>query len=256
MAFSGVTARGSSTEKVSDTSHSISPSATLTVGKIVFVEFVTDNIVTTSGASTNHTGVTDTDGHTWTKDFERTETEGAAGEGVTHSRWRTKVISEITTGNVITCNTSAAVTAKLIALWEVTVGSGNNVQIGGIVHGAGIAQNPPGISLSGLSSIERMYVGAVAKEHTSLGWSEDADYTNLFAAEGVATSGGTTLSNVAVNIGTRIATLTGDTFDPGDIASAAPNYTMSLVAYEEVAEGGTPKSLLVPRRPLTGLIGR
>lgn len=238
MVFSGVTERGSGSEKVSDTSFGISPSAAITVGKIAFLLAVTDNTPTTDGVSTDHTGVADTDGHTWTKVFERTNSTGAAADGATASLWWTKVTSEIGTGDVVTLTIGTARTAKILGLFEVSVGAGNTIALaaGGSTFRETDVANPAALTLSGLASKEYLLLGLAGSENVQITWTEDADYTNVYAAEGFGSTGGGGATNVAARIGYRIATLTGDTFQPS--VMGAVEHTMALLAFEEVS-GGT-----------------
>ena len=234
MAFSAVTERGSATEKTSDTSIAVSPSANLTVGKIVFVYAVLDNSATTQGASTNHDTLTDTDGHTWNKVFERTRTAGAAADGVTHSLWWTKVTTQIDTTDTITLTIDTAVTAKVLTVFEVTI-TGTTIQVADDGTSSAFQEastSTPSVATSAMTSQEYLHLGLMGKEDSNLLWTEDADYTNVFAAEGVGTTGGTGTTNVVAQAGSRIATLTGDTFAPS--LGAARDIAVALVAFEEV----------------------
>jgi len=237
MAFSAVTERGSATEKLSDTSHVLSPSAALAVNRWVVFYAVTDNTPTTSGASTEHS-VSDTDGHTWTKLFERTMATAAAEDGVTHSAWLTKVTSEIGTGDSFTLTLATARIAKVLMVFEFQAGTSVQKASGGEAFQEANT-GTPSVTISSLPSIEYLFLGFMGRENNSVAWNEDADYTNVFASEGVATSGAAATSNVGGFIGSRIATLTGDTFNP---TISAADVAVSLVALEEVA-GGTPATV-------------
>lgn len=249
MAFSAVTERGSANTKVSGTTLAVNPSANLTVGTIVFAECASDNTSTTSGTTTDHTSVTDTHSHVWTKVYERTRANGAAADGVTKSKWWTKITTQIGTGDTVTLTIGTARDVRIIGLWEVTVGAGNTIQIATgttpTVFTEASIQNPASQATSGLSNIEHLHVGSVAKEDVLLTWTEAANYTNVYAAEGFQTSGGAALSNITLNVGTHISTSTGDTFDPGNIAAGARDIAMTLIAFEEVAGGVT----VTPPRP-------
>src|SRR5512139_1245248 len=101
MAWGTPTARGSATEEVSDTSISMNPSANLTVNLLAFVCCVTDNYVTTKGASSQHT-VTDAKSNLWRKISEYTESDGVAADGVTISIHGARITTQINTTDTIT----------------------------------------------------------------------------------------------------------------------------------------------------------
>lgn len=237
MAFSAVTERGSASEKVSDTSLGVSPSANLTVGKIVFAVLAFDNIAIVDGASTTNDTLTDTDGHTWTKVAERTRTgAGVAADGVTGSLWWTKVTTQIDTTDTVTFNVDSAVTAKVIGLFGVTVGAGQTIQLVQSAFEEFLGTATTGMTLSSLPSKEYLLLGICWNESNQLIWTEDADYTNVYAAEGIGSTGGGATTNVTLEVGYRIATLTTDTFDVGGLINT--DHAAAFFAFEEVAEAG------------------
>ncbi len=234
MAFGTPVARGSASEKVSGASIAFSPSAAIAVGRLALVVFATDNSTTTSGASTHHTSVTDTDGHTWVKLYERTRSEGAVADGITKSAWITLVTTEIGTGDTITGNRSGNTAAKAICILEIPIGASDYaVETPAHVDGTGGATHE--VTLSGLSSIERMWIGIDATEN-EITFTTDADYTEQFD---FGTTGTPAANNVTVHVATRLATITGDTFtDTPSSAPAGAGWVVSLIAIREVA-GGT-----------------
>lgn len=239
MTISAVTERGSGFDKTTDTTHAISPSAAITVGKIAWCYCITDNTTLVTGASTDHTSVTDTDGHTWTKVFERNQSSaGGVNDGTTHSLWFTKVTSEIGTGDSVTLTIGTARPVKLLLLFENTVTAGSTVQLA--ASGAAFEEANSAtvsVTLAGLPSKEYLFLGCVAREEIDITWTEDADYTNVFASEGVASSGGGSATNQTGFLGHRIATLTGDTFAP--TLAGVGSRAAALVAIEEVASAQT-----------------
>lgn len=235
MAFSAVTERGSNTEKTSDTSLGVSPSAAVAVGKIVFAILAFDNIGTTDGATTTNDTLTDTDGHTWTKVAERSNSSGSADDGVTGALWWTKVVIEIGTGDTVTFGTDSAVTAKVIGLFEVVIGAGNTIQLAGSAFGVTDSGNYPVLTISGLVSKEYFWLGVAWREQsivTAPTWTQESGYTNVFAADAIGTSGAPAGSNVLAHAAYLIATATGDTFDAtltGSVETAA-----AFFAFEEL----------------------
>lgn len=240
MAFSAVTERGSITEKVADSSLAMSPSANLTVGKIAFVYALSDNLATTSGNSTDHTSIADTDTNTWNKLYERTFTAGVAADGVTHSLWWTKVATQIDTTDTITWTLTGNAVAKVMMCFECTVGAGSTIQLAndGVPSAFQEATTQtPSVATSGMTSGEYLHIGAVGIQEEFLTWTADSDYTNVFAAAGISSGpAGAAATNVVGFLGYRIATLTGDTFAPTLAASRA--MAAALVAIEEVVPAG------------------
>lgn len=245
MAFSAVTERGSNSDKVLGTTVAVSPSAAIAVDKIAFAVGVTDNTTIIQGASTDHASVTDTDGHTWTKVFERTATVGVIDDGVTLSLWWTKVTAEIGTGDSVTLTIGTARTVRTIGLFEVTVDAGQTVGLatnGSAFLEANATGNPAGLTVSSLASKEYLLLGLCGNEGILAVWTEDADYTNVYAAEAFGSTGGAGGTNISANVGARIATLTTDTFDVGGLATT--DHALALLAFEEVAEGAATQNLI------------
>jgi len=205
MAFSAITARGSLTEKVSDTTIAVSPSANLTVGKVVVVVCTTDNdsTATSDGASTRHS-LADSQGNTWTKAAEYTDSDGAAADGVTHSVWWAVITTQIGTGNTITLTTSSAVTNKIISIFEATKASTSTIA----KETVGVGQGAISASVSSLPLREYLLVGAGGSEGNDNTKTADADYTERFD---LRTGSGTAATEVAQHVQTRIAKVTSDT---------------------------------------------
>lgn len=205
MAFSAITTRGSNTEQSSDSSIAVSPSANITVGKIVLVNCVTDNDSTAvaDGVSSRHTSVTDTDGNTFTKISEYTDSDGASGDGVTISTWICKVATQIDTTDAITLTVASNVTDKIISIFEVTSSLGNGIG----VEAVGVGQSAISASLSGLKTgREYLLLGHGGSEGTDNSKTPDADYTERFDLR--TNSSG---NAIAQHVVTRIATITSDT---------------------------------------------
>lgn len=234
MAFSANTARGSNSSSVSHASLAVSPTAALTVGKVIFVSCVSDNLTTVEGPSTYHL-VTDTDGHTWTRVFERTDTAGAAADGSTTSLWVTKVTTEIGTGDSITNTYQGGNNeAGLITIVEVTVGAGQTVnwQTPAHTHVDTLANDEISAVLSGLTSREYLFFGLLGGEGNDQAKTPIANYTEHFDIR----TGPSGLAEVSIHVATRILTGTGDTWTSFSVS--LDNIVQSLVAFYEVAEGG------------------
>jgi hypothetical protein len=79
-----------------------------------------------------------------------------------------------------------------------------------------------------LSSIERLWFGAIGYEAGTVTTTADADYTT----SGTANSGTAGPSGISTNIESRIATITADTFNP--TLSGGTDWVAILVALAEV----------------------
>ncbi len=207
MAFSALTDRGTLTEKTSDTSIGISPSAAIAVGKLAVLWAVTDNPTATDGATTDHS-VTDTDGHTWTRIAEHTAAGGGASNGVCASLWGTVATQEIGTADSVNLAVGSAVTAKTVGLMEVTMTAsafavdGSNQTLDGADGSA--------TTLGSLANVEHLWLNLWGAEGvgTPTAPATDADYTFINAA---GTTGGAGATNIRGALVARIFTGTTDT---------------------------------------------
>ncbi|QQS39286.1 glycosyltransferase [Candidatus Woesebacteria bacterium] len=230
-AISGITARNYAVENSSDTTIAVSPDAAITVGKIAIVSCVTDNTATSDGPSTDHS-LSDTDGHTWNKVFEETDSAGAAADGSTTSLWWTKVTSEIGTGDSITLTLGTARSDKIIAIVEATVGAGNTFVA---IPSSAIDHSNSATSLSdvqsGLTNREYLFFGLFGAEGEDTAKTPIANYTEQH--DRVSTTTGTAAVNVQMHVGTRILTGTGDTWTSSAVTFT--NGIQSLTAFYEVS---------------------
>lgn len=191
-------------EKISDTQLALA-GVTLAVGDRVLVWAAIDNLATVDGDSTNIT-VTDTAGNTYTRIRERTETEaGVAGDGVTGALFLCNVTVAMAAGSIF-LNSSSAVLAKAISAFKFS--SGRSLQVETNVVGNSPAITPPDLTISGIPSREYLFAYLAARENNAATMTPDAAHT---AITPITTTGGATLSNVAIMGSFRIASGTGET---------------------------------------------
>ena len=234
MAWTSVASRGTATAIAAGATLSVSPLVEIPVGAIAVVVCGSHSNQTGSGETTLH-AVSDTAGNTWTRLRERslsgTLLNGDVDDTNTSSLWATKITSAIGTGASVTLNTGdAASEGKIIGLYEFSVVAG---QTFGIAAGASASafQADTTVTVSGLSSVERLWIGCGAVSHSGATLTQDADYTDMFGADLPAHTGAIPTS-VKSRPGYRIATLTTDTFG---WTFGGRDTTLLLVALDEVA---------------------
>ncbi len=228
MAFSAITDRGSNVKGTpSDTTITLSPSATIAAGKLAIVSFATNNLATADGASSNHT-VGDDAGNQWTKLGEYTETEaGAADDGSTISLWMSVLTTQLTTSSVITGTLTSAMLDKAIHIFEVTFAAGKRPNLAQL----GVGQNAVAASVSGLTSREYLLIGAACAEGSDITKTADADYTERADIRSRNNAAGASL-----HVQTRIATLTTDTVTSTTWTDAQPITLLAAIQEGDYAE--------------------
>lgn len=234
MAFASINSIGTGFSKVAGTTVTIVIAAvTVEVGNLIVVGYAGDNLGSgADGDPVEVTSITDTSGNTYTKVLEYSNTQGAAGAGVTGSLWYSIVSTQIAAAGVITANLSGALTAKAITAWEFTVGAGSTISIAATTQVADDAADPSTLTISGLSSIERLYVAVGGLEATdSANYTKDTNYTALTRA---GTGNVATVSNIQVVGGFRILTGTGDTYN-ATTGGQTPDGVQVYAALTEVA---------------------
>jgi hypothetical protein len=233
VAWAFVAERGTAADKTTAVSMSMSPSASIPAGAILVVRCAADNELASADGETTQHAVTDSKGNTYTRLVEFSRNAGAKRGGVVKSLFISKLQTGLTTSDTITFDTGwtadGSAIAKAMALAEFSVGAGKTWQRDGKAA-AGGSSTTPSVTISGLSSIERLWLGGVGIEATTAdGFTEDADYASLTA---VGTSGGSAATNVADRTARRIATLTADTYNP--TLGTARDWAAVLVALAEV----------------------
>jgi hypothetical protein len=131
-----------------------------------------DNAGTTDADHVEVTSVTGGTG-TWTKLAEYTNGQGVAAAGVTLSIWRFVASGATNIGTVITINFSGNVAEKAASFWKYTTAVG---KVLGLTSGGGnpiktatdASANFGNSSLAGLPSLERLYLGAMAREGSAI----------------------------------------------------------------------------------------
>lgn len=221
--------RGSNNNKTSSAVIAVSPSQTIPIGAIVRAVCTSDNTATGGGVTNNHI-VCDNQGNIWTKIREQSNAAAAAA-GITHSEWVSQLTTALTTADSVALVLTAAAAAKAIGIYEYGVGAGNFFRIAGRNGSQQDATADPTVTLNTLASGAYALWGSVAREEdNATTYTMDADYNDRTK---FGTTGSTGNTNVSCIVGDRLATLTGDTFNPSGMSIAA-DVTTILAALKEV----------------------
>jgi len=250
MAWTYVMATISAQNKVSSTTLSGYPFANLPVGAIIAVQCSTDNPAGPEG-ETNYHSLSDSKGNTWTKIREQTRSPaGSAADGVTSSLWISQLTTEILTSDTITLTVSTAVTAKTMSAHEFSAGAGNTWSVAGQNAAVGNTATPS-VTISGLPSQEYLFLGQIGIEGPEADtFTDDPDYLWKIRT---ATYGGSPTSNIVANFSHRIATLTGDTYNP--TLDPARDWATILGAIKEAPAPGVSETITAKEFPMSYFMG-
>jgi hypothetical protein len=199
--------------KTSGTTLTANPTTAIPAGSFLIVECVADNTGTANQTSgSNEISFSDNAGNTYTKIREVLRGAGSANAGVTTALFWCLTSNALSTSNSFTTTLSASKTAKAFRVHRFNFDGGNIVLEAH--NGAQEASTTPSVALSGLTSRSYLFFGTVGRERpTTDSETQDADYTNPNTLD-YGTSGGVAATNVSMVSGYRIATLTGDTYNP------------------------------------------
>lgn len=227
------------TEEVSDNSISANIQITVNAGEVVALWAATDNVDTTDGQTSLHQSVADSDLNSYTKWCEFTNSQGAAEAGATISLWTAISAGTLTAAvDSITLTTASNVTDKVINVMSFTIGAGNVVSLAGTCKTlANDGADAGSLTISGLSSAERLYIRGIATESnnaTSLTASTNFTLMKESAVpDGCAnTTGGGEASDMGVCGEYRVNTSTGETSDPTLVDTSNDNASIFIALIE------------------------
>lgn len=223
MAWAFVANRGISTNKAAIDPLVITPLATISAGSILVVFAAFDSSL--NGAS-DIGPVTDSKGNTYSLVLEAFPqgSETLAQIAI----YASKLTAELTTADTVSIQNNSLRSALCGGLSQFSVAAGKTFSVAGTNTADGNGTTPSA-TISGLSSIERLWFGLVGVEGPNTdSFTQDADYAN---ATVTGTSGAGAASNMSLRTGTRIATLTGDTYNP---TITGRDWTCGLAALDEV----------------------
>lgn len=224
MAIGTPTYNGGATTNAGGTSFAVSPSTSIGADNYVLLVINRDNDSTTDGDNGEVTGVTDTQGNTWTKLKEMTNGQGAAAAGAMISVWGCRPSGTYGTTQA-TVTFGAARNALACYFIAIPIGAGNSMQLDGtqsVAIDAAIGFGSQ--TISGLASAQRAYISACCKEGNAttaivatLGWTS-------FGLTGQNGPTITATNHIMYRSEYKVATSTGETSNPtwatsGDAAS-------------------------------------
>ena len=202
--------RGSAGGSVAGTTISVFPSVSIPQNAILIVRTVSDNPSTVIGMTDYHS-VSDSKGNTYTKLREITMASGSPGSGLTVALFASKLSTGLSTTDTVTLTISSSVGAKAIGLEEFSVGTGMTFQLDAVIFSNGNSTTPS-VTLLGLTNVTRLWLGLVGIEGPNEDtFTQDTDYANNTS---FGTTGGVADTNVASRFGSRVATITSDTYNP------------------------------------------
>jgi hypothetical protein len=211
----------------------------VSIDDVVLLSFVTENIDESDGPTSFHDeGIcTNANMDLFTKLGEYTNSNGAAGDGVTASLWYLRPTAALVQGSTtIVGNCASAVVEKVISAWAFTVGDflGAAAEDSLATDGAeGFGES----TIAGLGSAERLYfrvLGKLVNSVTALtptdGWSVITGQRSQNAASAVVVRGEFIIDTSEGAISDPTMAVTGDTASfmvalaEGHVAAGAPFY--------------------------------
>ena len=199
-------------------------SANLTVGRIGIL------CLSFQGAAGAITSITDAGSNSWTKILARNN-----GSAVFHEIWQTTATTNLGSGDIITVNFDSFYGAAAATGWVFAI-TGTAIIVDTTASAVG-ASGAPSVAITGLSSIERLWIRGDGVAHPLTTYTPDASYT-AFDHTGANTTGGLDSSNEAARGEFRIVTTTGQTTQPTTFA--AQDVGILVAISELVAGGGAP----------------
>ncbi len=257
MAIGTPTYNGGATTNAGGTSFAVSPSTSIGADNYVLLVINRDNNSTTDGDNGEVTGVTDTQGNTWTKLKEMTNGQGAANGGTMISVWGCRPSGTYGTTQA-TVTFGAARDALSCYFIAVPIASGVSLQLDGSASNAIDATTGFGSSgLTGLASKERVWIRACCKEGNG---TTAITATSGWTSFGLTGQNGPTITaanHIMYRAEYKVATSTGETSNPtwstsGDAAAVllamsetTPEYTLTGNGATEEHTSTTGEALMV-----------
>lgn len=230
---------GNANEKVSDTTHTVTTTATIPAGALLIARVGTDNSGT--GTTTEAPTHTVSGGSLTWANKEARGSGSASGSGVVGSMHTAPCPSGLASGTVLTITTNPAVTAKAIDLWYIP-----NCDYGSVAAvGASATTGSPTAAIDP-GAIDRMVIGMIVREGpTEAAFTEDTDTTNGVwnTMTGSGTTGGTGNANVSIVGGyKRVSGAGSQTYNP-TVTNAGNDWVEILIVVQSTDPFAAAKTL-------------
>jgi hypothetical protein len=208
VSFTAQLSIGSASDKTAGPSVAFTVNQTVAAGKYVVVAIGVDNQSSTDGNTSEVSSVADSvGGNTYTKLREFCNSQGGSNSGATVALFGCVLVNGLTNTSVITATLANSKTASAITAQAYSIGAGATISIEGTPQDTATdGAAPSGITLSGLSSREYLFVLATASETDS-----SAGSVTSYTLNHAETGGGGGASNMGARLATRVLTGTGDT---------------------------------------------
>jgi hypothetical protein len=231
VAFTSQGKLGSANTKTAGTSLVIDLDAGASIGDLVIVGVATDNGGTSAG-DTTHLSVTDSQGNSYTRRQEKTETAGGAGDGVTGGLFGSVLTTALADTDTITVTSTNVVARGAVAERFTCSGTPTYVNSASS-RGTGTS---PSDGVAGQSSEDNVYVTVTAIEYKPGNYTEDTGDSFTALGEDGPTAGGN-VSCVAVSLGYKTnATGNTETHDPTITSS---DYVHAIGSWYDASSGYT-----------------
>jgi hypothetical protein len=236
--------------KSAATSLVVATTVQLSVGEVAVLVVSCDNTATsdlTDGTSNEITSVTDASGNVWSKVSECREGSAGAGAGAVVAVFRSRITTQLNSSGNITANFANSITARAMAGYRYTVGTGKTLRVAGTIqYAATEAADPPSMAISGLTSKEYLFFRAIGFERdnddVAAQFVATTNYTTLAAS---GTTGAGAATNMSAGGEFRIVTATGETSNPST-SPGTGDHAHLFIAFEEADF-----ELLAPASPQT-----
>ena len=226
--------RGTVAAKAASTTTVVSVTATVAVGRVLVVHVATDNLGNTAGATSHISSVADSQGNSYSKVSEYTQTGGSSADGVTVAIYVSKIATQLTTSDTVTV-THPNVVARTAGLEEYSI-SGTGISVAG--NNGAIGSGTSGsVTLSGLASAEYLWVGQFGFEDKSnVTFTGDTDYS--YRTQHSTGTGGAGAANITGNPADRVYSGASDTFEFSSLSTSS-DFAIVLGALQETGGGPT-----------------
>jgi hypothetical protein len=249
MAIASVGSIGTGVSSTSGTSFTLVTTVALAAGDFITLEIATANDTNSTGTGQNnaHSKVSGGTGF-WFKLGEYNQSAGAAGDGVTTSKWLFLSTGTNGIGTTFTMTLGTAVVDKAASGWKFTKGAGTAIRlvrgaVSPLVYNAqsGTPNGYGSVSFAGMASGSRLYSRALGKKASTT--TAITPSTNFTAITGIRSRNNAAAVYVTGEF--RINTSTGETSNPTQAVAgptsgvfvALEEYTPSPAAYASVDVG-------------------